>query len=414
MNILWFVNIPFPEVRKWLGLPASGGSGFWMVELLRNLNMLPNIRISVAWSGRQCTKPFSFCSDGTTYFCVPETRFEDIGLSCKKLLEYWSNVVKSIQPDLVEFHGTEKYYGLLANYIDIPTLVEIQGVLDQCVYNYFGPLGLWERCRFRHLCRQYLSYRIRAVREKKIFLSNNYFIGRTLWDKDLLHSFNPLSMYYECPRIVRAPFRNSIWNPKNVVNPPIFVSTASAKPLKGCDVLIKSIAILKDNGINCRVFLAGTFPETEYGGYLRKLAERIGVYDQITYTGHIKPDRMISIYSRASAFILPSYIENSPNVLAEALTFGMPCVASSTGGILSMIDNKRTGYLFSQGNHIELADILKKIIEDPDMASRLGLNARKVALPIYDPKTVSNTMYSIYRTIISRKAPLLIKFSNEK
>lgn len=399
MRLLWFVNIPFPEVRKRIGLPAVGGSGFWMVELMEGLRNR-GLELHICWSGRQCAKQMTFSADGSTYHCAPERKTEEFGLRYSRLISHWTSVVSEVNPDLLEFHGTEKYHGLLAARMEIPTLVEIQGVLGALIGNYFGPIGTLEKLRFRHIYRQYLSYKIRSLRERRIFSINDAFVGRTDWDRNVLGSRNPSARYFTCPRIVREPFRRNAWRPSNSSEKPTFICTASAKPLKGCDLPIRAVGELRRRGVEAGLVFVGKFPESGYGGWLRALSRREGVADLLDFIGYAGPEHMIEAYSGALSFILPSYIENSPNALLEALCHGMPSIASKVGGITSMLEDGSTGLLFPQGDHIALANLMESFIAEPGRAAQIGAAAREASMGKHDPGSVSLRMMEVYHEVL--------------
>ena len=65
--------------------------------------------------------------------------------------------------------------------------------------------------------------------------------------------------------------------------------------------------------------------------------------------------------TRSHAFVISSYIENSPNSLAEAMLVGMPCVASFVGGIPSMVDDGRTGLLYPVDDVALLAAQIRQV-----------------------------------------------------
>jgi len=382
--MLWFVAVPFPAVRRRIGLPGAGGSGFWMVELLRAFAG-GGAEIHVCWSGKEVREPLAFAEDGVTYHVARETRSDDLGLACRRLLDHWVGVCETVRPDVLDIHGTEKSYGLLPGMTGLPALVHVQGILGELVRHYFGSLGPFERLRFRPLLRQYVSYGIRSVRERRIFETNRCFTGRTSWDRSRVEALNPDARYFHCPEIVREAFRAASWGGGD--GTPLFACTASAKPLKGCDTAIRAVAELGRRGIDARLALVGGFPATGYGGWLRALATAEGVADRVEFRAYAEPEEMIALYSRARAFVLPSHIENSPNALAEAMCLGMPCVASDTGGIPDMI-RPGTGLLVAPGSPPALADAMTRILDDPGAAAAMGAAAREAALPLHAPESV--------------------------
>jgi glycosyltransferase involved in cell wall biosynthesis len=71
-------------------------------------------------------------------------------------------------------------------------------------------------------------------------------------------------------------------------------------------------------------------------------------------------------------------------VLLEAMSCGVPCVASNVGGSRSILAEADTGLLFEPGDAGGLAARLEHILAQPDVARRLGERARAVAVERYD------------------------------
>ena len=98
-------------------------------------------------------------------------------------------------------------------------------------------------------------------------------------------------------------------------------------------------------------------------------------------------------------FTITSYIENSPNSLAEAMLSGLPCVASYVGGIPSMVDGGLTGLLYPVEEVPVLADRIRRIFLDDQLAMQLGENARRIALERHDPAAVVDQLLAAYNKI---------------
>ncbi len=400
-KVLWFVNGLFPAVRLKLGKKLDSGSGFWINKLHDNLQNNQGFQIAIAYSGIECKNEIEFDVNGTKYFCLPENKYVKYGLSTKPLIEKWLKIIDDYKPDLIEFHGTEKYYGLLANYTDIPTLVDIQGVLNQCTKTYFGSLSFFSRLKHSYLFKMYLSYATRSFTEYKIFRANSFFVGRTNWDHQQLLSLNPKSKYFSCPRILRDAFQLNEWNLTETGLKPVFVSTANAKPLKGCDVLLQAAKILKDKQYDFSVIFIGDVPNSGFGKYLKKLVESLGLSEYVSFAGYCTPKSMINYYLSARAFILPSFMDNSPNALAEAMCLGIPCIASRAGGISSMLNDNNNGRLFDTGDYKSLANIMESAINEKDFFAKYASLARKQYLKKHSPSIITEQMTRIYKNVIS-------------
>lgn len=86
----------------------------------------------------------------------------------------------------------------------------------------------------------------------------------------------------------------------------------------------------------------------------------------------------------ADAFVLPSYTEGHPKVLLEAMSAGVPCVASNVGGNRAIIEHGTTGLLFDLRDDAALAEALARVLADADLARALGGRARARVLERYD------------------------------
>jgi glycosyltransferase involved in cell wall biosynthesis len=76
-------------------------------------------------------------------------------------------------------------------------------------------------------------------------------------------------------------------------------------------------------------------------------------------------------------FVLPSISEACPNALLEAMTIGLPVVATRVGGIPALVEDGKTGLLVPPGDPLSLARAIIRLIEDPGLAAALAARARE-------------------------------------
>ncbi|TMK76582.1 MAG: glycosyltransferase family 4 protein [Actinobacteria bacterium] len=86
----------------------------------------------------------------------------------------------------------------------------------------------------------------------------------------------------------------------------------------------------------------------------------------------------------ADAFVLPSLTEGHPKVLLEAMSAGVPCVASDVDGSRAVLTDGETGLLFDPLDACALASHLERLLTDLDLARRIGARARAAVLERYD------------------------------
>ena len=150
------------------------------------------------------------------------------------------------------------------------------------------------------------------------------------------------------------------------------------QPLKGADVAVRTLAELAgpaDAGAPYRLVVVGG-PSGPHGddAYqdLVALAGRLGVSDRFTLVDP-QPHELLSTYYRAAdVCLVPSRSESFGLVALEAAACGTPAVASSVGGLTTLIDHGRTGYLVEGPDPAVYASYVRRIVEEPLLAERLS------------------------------------------
>lgn len=102
--------------------------------------------------------------------------------------------------------------------------------------------------------------------------------------------------------------------------------------------------------------------------------------DAVEFLGYVSTKEIVTQLVDAQCPLIPSYIENSPNNLAEALAVGTPTVASSAGGIPSMLKDGDEGLLFNVGDAAMLALSLYRLFTNDDLSRRISQAARQSML----------------------------------
>lgn len=118
--------------------------------------------------------------------------------------------------------------------------------------------------------------------------------------------------------------------------------------------------------------------------------ELLGVVDQ-----RVLP----AVYAAADAFVLASFTEGHPKVLLEAMSAGLPCVASDCDGNRSLIAPGRTGLLFDARRPEELAARLESVLTQKDLAGELGQAARELIVTHYDLGALVEREISLIREV---------------
>ena len=149
---------------------------------------------------------------------------------------------------------------------------------------------------------------------------------------------------------------------------------------KGYSDLIEALARLPDD-LNWKFVHIGHGPLREQ---LRKQAAGLGIADRIEWHGPAAQAEVLEQYRLADIFVLASKIANDgdrdglPNVLMEAQSQGLACIATATAAIPELIRDGETGLLAPPGDPAGLAGKLVLLASDPMLRDRLGEAGRNV------------------------------------
>lgn len=147
---------------------------------------------------------------------------------------------------------------------------------------------------------------------------------------------------------------------------PAVVTVAGLYRHKGVDVLLRAFAHVMRVLPAARLYVVGDGPE---GERLRLLALRLGIADRVSFEG-ARPDAE-RYMAGADAFVLPSRVESSGLVIAEARAAGVPVIASAVGGIPEMLDGGQAGRLVPPDDPEALGSAVLAVLTDPAEQGRL-------------------------------------------
>ena len=161
---------------------------------------------------------------------------------------------------------------------------------------------------------------------------------------------------------------------KDPGNPVAILSVSRLVEKKGTDVLLGALARLPRD-LHWRLVHAGGGP---LKGRLERRARSLGIAERIRWRGALTQGEILAEYRAADLFALASRVardgdrDGLPNVLAEAQSQGLACVATSVSAIPELIEDGKTGLLVAPESPEELACALEALIRDPARRRLLG------------------------------------------
>lgn len=406
MRILWF------SVTPSLFNPHSNGhnGGGWIASLEQIVRNNKDIKLGIAFNFPD--NGFKYGNDGVTYYPIKTEKRSLIGKLLGKSDDRnrttkYLQIIEDFKPDLIQIFGSENEFGAICKLTKIPVVIHMQGCIPP-YHNALFPVGM-KKSDFLLKKGLSLSYRIIGLRSEKAFRkraemeietihSCKYFMGRTDWDKSLIDLFNHNATYFHCEEALRASFINSSkrWKYSDGKKKTI-ISVISRPWYKGCDLILKTAALLKrftDIDFEWKVYGIPEmrFYESVYG----IKAKDVNVYPM----GTASKEELVDALCSASCYVHTSYIDNSPNSICEAQILGVPVLATHVGGTSSIITDSVDGILFPANAPYTAASLIKIITADKEFAERLSRQAIKKATERHNPANIGNRLVEIYETII--------------
>jgi len=133
---------------------------------------------------------------------------------------------------------------------------------------------------------------------------------------------------------------------------------------------------------------------------LQKKVKDIGLQDKFKFLGYINKEKLIQLYQNATVYVTPSHYEGLPTVLLEAMSCGLPVVATGVSGNLDVILSGKNGILVPPKSPKKMADAVSMLLDDNEMRKSLGVAARKTIEERYTWDKISNVMLECYNSLL--------------
>jgi glycosyltransferase involved in cell wall biosynthesis len=152
---------------------------------------------------------------------------------------------------------------------------------------------------------------------------------------------------------------------------------------KGFDVLVEAVRRLTGDGVRLELVVGGTGRD---GEQLRRAAAGLPV----TFAGFV--DRPRAFLADLDVFCLSSRREALPLVLLEAMSEGLPCVATDVGDVRTAVGD--AAVVVPPGDPGALAAALRPLVEDRALGRDLGVRARRRAERAFDAELMADRTYA--------------------
>jgi glycosyltransferase involved in cell wall biosynthesis len=154
----------------------------------------------------------------------------------------------------------------------------------------------------------------------------------------------------------------------------LFVSSLCES--KGLLVLIDACGKLAQQGVPFHLDVMGRFQGKDFEARVRSRIAELKLQEQIHFLGQITGDEKFAVFAKSDVLCHPTLLDTFPVVLLEAMAMRLPIVSTQVGGIPSIIDHQKTGFLVAPGDSGEVADRLIQLADDSQLREKLGAAGR--------------------------------------
>ena len=175
---------------------------------------------------------------------------------------------------------------------------------------------------------------------------------------------------------------------------PVVTTVSFLNPFKNPQTIIQACGLLARRGVSFRLFVAG---DGVLRNELESLTQKLEITDRVHWLGHVDDPR--ALLQESDIFTLASTGEAFGLVLPEAMACGLPVVATRSGGIVEIVDDRVTGLLVPPLNPEALADALQQLIQDTAARTTMGSSGRARVAQKFTIETVVKGTLKIYESM---------------
>jgi glycosyltransferase involved in cell wall biosynthesis len=168
---------------------------------------------------------------------------------------------------------------------------------------------------------------------------------------------------------------------------------------KGHRIFLEAIHALQktDSLSDSHFIIAGEGPMRQL---IESWIEELEIEDRVTLIGH--REDVPELLRALDILVLPSYAhEGIPQIVLQAQASGTPVIGTTAGGIPEVITDEQTGLLVTPKDGISLAGTIKKLAENPELASRLAANALEFARTHHSLEKMCASTEKLYHRYLS-------------
>ncbi len=179
------------------------------------------------------------------------------------------------------------------------------------------------------------------------------------------------------------------------IKSPIILFAGRIITQKGIEVFVRAMKELQDKDVHFAI--AGRGDVEQLKRLLRKYRIRKNKYSLL---GFVDNHKLPELYKLSSIFVLPSFYENFPISLLEAMAMKCCCISTDVGAVDEIIDNKKNGIIIKSGNSQQLVREISFLLENKQEMNRMAEDGCKKIRKNFTSAIMAEKTKRIYKRIL--------------
>jgi glycosyltransferase involved in cell wall biosynthesis len=166
---------------------------------------------------------------------------------------------------------------------------------------------------------------------------------------------------------------------------------------KGIYEAIDAINYLRSGNIKVMLNVAGN------GGEMNNVKRYVagnGITG-VKFLGYVTGPEKAKVFVQADVYLFPTYGEGMPNSVLEAMAYGLPVITRPVGGLKDFFENGRMGFMTESLDYVQLAGLVKQLIDDNELRKRMGKYNVEYARENFSATRVAEKLNDIYSSVLN-------------
>jgi glycosyltransferase involved in cell wall biosynthesis len=183
---------------------------------------------------------------------------------------------------------------------------------------------------------------------------------------------------------------------------PTLIFVGAVTPRKRPHLIVEALGLLRRQGLDVQLVLAGPTPQTDYSDQIKTRATQLQVASRVHWVGHLTA--IEQALQASDVFLLPSSSEGMPAALVEAMACGLPAIVTRISGCEDLITDDRNGY-FVAADSAEIAACIRRYALDATLCARHGERARRDIESTCSNETVLSAYLQVFDAVRQGRDP---------